>query len=730
MQSGYQELPENKYKAWQSGRLAHYHRERVVAMLALLLIFILVSISANAEPGGAFRSHLTSELLGELFPGAEGYGSVEGKVPAVPVFMEQELEGFRTTAGYIFSVKDILSTRGYTGEPFDILVGINLDGFVTGSVLVEHREPVFRNTGQKGTLDRVIAGLVGLDTLAVPFQVPQNYASLGDASALILLEGVYRAGREVAISRELRGPGERVGRRLNTIKFKKLDWKALRETGLVRHLSLATKNIESLLGGVGTDKSTSSVLMNAYFDEIYTALATPPIIGQNLLGPDAYENLLASGGPGSQYIFLAMNGIVPADLKVGAGSATGTNPLSSLSLRQDGTVLLMQDLIIYGMNGVTAAGVPVLSWIAVIEIPSDTGFDETRPWALEFRVGINNAQTIFGLPYTLPTDFVVEPVHHSVAVSDNQKLQVPPLWISVWMDQKLTIGILLVSLLLLTSIMIFQGKLARHAIVLQRLRAGFLVFTLIWMGWYACAQLSVMHLISFIQAPFREWSLSSLLLDPLTVILLAFVAASLLLLGRGVFCGWLCPFGALQELVSQVAKRMGVRQIRIPSTLNERLWALKYVILILLIGIAFFDPSRLVAAVEVEPFNTAILYGFARSWPYTVFAFLVLGIGLFVERFFCRYICPLGAGLAIIGRWRMLDWFKRHPECGSSCHICQDLCPVQAIGGDGAINMNECYHCLSCQVVFYDDQVCPPLVSRRDRRSRILKDETLLRGVP
>ena len=63
-----------------------------------------MSISANAEPGGAFRSHLTSELLGELFPGAEGYGTVEGKVPAVPVFVEQELEGFRTTAGYIFSV--------------------------------------------------------------------------------------------------------------------------------------------------------------------------------------------------------------------------------------------------------------------------------------------------------------------------------------------------------------------------------------------------------------------------------------------------------------------------------------------------------------------------------------------------------------------------------------------------------------------------------------------------
>ena len=730
MQSDYQQSRKNKYRILQLCRSAYDRRDSVLVMLVSFLIFSLAPISTNADPAGTVHSNLTSELLGRLFPGAEGYGTAEGRVPAVPVFMEQELEGFRTTAGYIFSVKDIFPTRGYTGEPFDILVGIDLDGFVTGSVLLEHREPVFRNTGQSGTLDRVISGLVGLDTLAVPFQVPQDYASFGDASALILLEGIYRAGREVAVSRELRGPGERVGRRLNTTKFEKLDWQTLRETGLVRRLSLATKNIESLLGGVGTDKSTSSVSMNEYFNEMYTALATPPISGENLLGRQAYTDLLASGGPGSQYIFLAMNGIVPARLKDGTGAVTGMNPLSSLSLRQDGTVLLMQDLTIYEMNGVAAAGVPVLSWMAVIEVPSGTGFDATRPWALEFPIGVNDVQTTFSLPYILPTEFVVEPVHHSVAVSDNQSLKVPPLWISVWMDQKLTICTLLVSLLLLTAIMVFQGTLARHPIVLRRLRAGFLIFTLVWMGWYACAQLSVMHLISFIQAPFRAWSLSSLLLDPLTVILLAFVTAALILLGRGVFCGWLCPFGALQELVSQAAKRMGVRQIRIPSTLNERLWALKYVILILLIGIAFFDPSRLVAAAEVEPFNTAILYGFSRSWPYTVFAVLVLGIGLFVERFFCRYICPLGAGLVIIGRWRMLDWLKRRPECGSSCHICQDLCPVQAIGGDGTINMNECYHCLSCQVVFYDDQVCPPLVSRRDRRRRILKDESVSRGSP
>ena len=137
-------------------------------------------------------------------------------------------------------------------------------------------------------------------------------------------------------------------------------------------------------------------------------------------------------------------------------------------------------------------------------------------------------------------------------------------------------------------------------------------------------------------------------------------------------------------------------------------------------GISFFDAPQLANAAEVEPFTTAILFGFVRSWPYTLFAISVLGAGLFVERFFCRYMCPLGAGLAIVGRWRMLEWFKRRTECGNSCQTCRGLCPVQAIGTNGTINLNECYHCLSCQVAFYDDQICPPLMARRERRERAL----------
>jgi len=117
----------------------------------------------------------------------------------------------------------------------------------------------------------------------------------------------------------------------------------------------------------------------------------------------------------------------------------------------------------------------------------------------------------------------------------------------------------------------------------------------------------------------------------------------------------------------------------------------------------------------VEPFKTAISLRFARAWPYVGYVVVLLGLGLFVERFYCRFLCPLGAVLAVLGRFHAFDWLKRRSECGNPCHICQASCPIAAIAGDGTINMTECFQCLDCQVEYYDDQRCPPLARARKR---------------
>ena len=95
-----------------------------------------------------------------------------------------------------------------------------------------------------------------------------------------------------------------------------------------------------------------------------------------------------------------------------------------------------------------------------------------------------------------------------------------------------------------------------------------------------------------------------------------------------------------------------------------------------------------------------------------MFALVILAAGLFVERAFCRFLCPLGAVMTIGGRLRLRRFttLKRRPECGSPCQPCVKRCPIQAIEPSGAINMDECFYCLDRQVIHSDAKVCPPLV--------------------
>ena len=93
---------------------------------------------------------------------------------------------------------------------------------------------------------------------------------------------------------------------------------------------------------------------------------------------------------------------------------------------------------------------------------------------------------------------------------------------------------------------------------------------------------------------------------------------------------------------------------------------------------------------------------------------------MFGERFFCRFLCPLGGTLAILGRFHIFECLKRRSQCGSPCHVCEVSCPVQAIEPRGRINMTECFQCLDCQVDYYDDKRCPPLIAERKRNERLM----------
>lgn len=302
--------------------------------------------------------------------------------------------------------------------------------------------------------------------------------------------------------------------------------------------------------------------------------------------------------------------------------------------------------------------------------------------------------------------------------------QEEPAWIAIWQNRKFDITVLVIGLATLSFILIFQDWLAKRPNALSYVRNGFHVYTLFFIGWWGLAQLSVINVITFVNSVMQGFRWENFLIDPMLFILWGFVAMTLLLWGRGVYCGWLCPFGALQELILIASRKLKLPEIEFSDAVHERLVALKYIILILLFGVSLQSITEAAWYAEVEPFKTVISMRFQREWNYVFYALVLIGVAAVNRKFYCKYLCPLGAALAIPGRFRLFEWWlRRRKECGKPCQVCANRCSVRAIRPTGEINANECHYCLDCQVIYYNDQVCLPLIDRRKRR-----EQQLVRG--
>jgi len=464
-----------------------------------------------------------------------------------------------------------------------------------------------------------------------------------------------------------------------------------------------------------------------------------PAIGRSLLGDAGYEQLSQRLKPGQQAILIAADGAYSFK---GSGYVRG-GIFDRISVIQGDTSIRFRDRNHSRIGDLAAEGAPGFHDVDLFIVPEGTTLDPVEPWRLQLL-----AQRAFGardkgfltfdLAYRIPDKYTrteqAAPVAAAApqaaaaapqaaaaapqAAADMQGPAGVPLWQTLWRAKAAQIAILLAALTVLTVIFFFQDWLVRRPVLFGSVRVVFLLFTLVWIGWYAQAQLSIVNVLAFLNALRTDFRWDYFLLAPLIFILWFATAASLLFWNRGVFCGWLCPFGALQELVNKAARLLRIPQLKIPFGVHQRLVAVKYVVFLVLFGVSLSALATAEQAAEVEPFKTAIVLYFDRSWPFVLYAGLLLAASLFVERFFCRYMCPLGAALAIPARLRMFDWLRRYRECGNPCQRCASECPVQAIHPEGHINPNECIQCLHCQVLYHHDHKCPVMIQKRLRREK------------
>lgn len=190
---------------------------------------------------------------------------------------------------------------------------------------------------------------------------------------------------------------------------------------------------------------------------------------------------------------------------------------------------------------------------------------------------------------------------------------------------------------------------------------------------------------------------------------LVLLAAVLLtaLLARSAFCGWICPFGFVQDLISsfrifiskhfprirQVMKTVKLRGARL-AFLDRYLRLVKYAVLIWAISGAAVYGAMVFR--DYDPWSALINIAEFSFTPGLVVLGIILIASFFVERPWCRYACPLGAVSGLLGKFSPV-YLKREAEACKVCKVCTEACPVGlSVHTATTITSSDCIGCLDC----------------------------------
>ncbi len=670
----------------------------------LLVAASLLSWAHGGAPAQAQALRPAFERdLTPIAPTVQVAGEMFG-LDAAPVVMRDDaaVPGWTVTAagglvGYVASTWEVAGSVGYSGRPLDVLVAVDPAGRIAAARLTRHNEPILTLGLSDADIERFVGGFAGVDLMdpggAEAGPDMPDIISRATVSTGVIRDSILRTARTLAIGRGLL-PGGGIDR----VRYEPASWASLQAEGAIGHTLVTLGEAGARLPGASPPVPAG----DGAFIEIWAALADPPTIGRNILGQQQYSRAVGALGPNEVALFVASRGLYSH-----RGTAwRRSGVFDRLTLVQGGLRLPLTETGYSRIDKLPIADAPELKERSLFRIGGD-GFDPTAPFVLELtasRATADGGEVAFvaSLPYALPDTHVLAPPP-----------QAAPLWQRIWQDKRAAVISVAAMQVLLTLILLFQESLVRRRRLWRSIRTLFLTVTLVWLGWGLNGQLSVVQVVAFVQSLLTGFRWETFLIEPVIFTLWSGVALGLLFWGRGVFCGWLCPFGALQELTNQAAQRLGLRQVAVPHALHERLWIVKYTLFVAILALSFYSMKHALILAEAEPFKTAISMRMMRAWPFLLFVLALLAAGLFIERFYCRYLCPLGAALAIPAKLKIFDWLHRRPQCGRECRLCETKCTVGAIDPLGRINPNECVLCLRCQVVMNDDDTCPVLKRRR-----------------
>jgi polyferredoxin len=195
----------------------------------------------------------------------------------------------------------------------------------------------------------------------------------------------------------------------------------------------------------------------------------------------------------------------------------------------------------------------------------------------------------------------------------------------------------------------------------------------------------------------------------LFVLTMLILFASVMLFGR-FFCGYACAFGSVGDWLylcsATLFKLAGKKPPKLPARLLHALQYLKYLILAAVLAACLTNTYQLVANYDPWSVFAAILSGNPLSiqahegWQIACFVLGAIVVGmLLVERFFCQFLCPMGALLALLPMLPLTPVSRNKENCIQGCNACIRTCPAALPLGEERSRSNECFQCDKCRAI-------------------------------
>jgi polyferredoxin len=189
-----------------------------------------------------------------------------------------------------------------------------------------------------------------------------------------------------------------------------------------------------------------------------------------------------------------------------------------------------------------------------------------------------------------------------------------------------------------------------------------------------------------------------------------FFGAVGILVGR-MSCAWICPFGFLQDMLKKISKI----KLRLPQWTSYT----KYVVLIGVAGVLVYFTAEpwfckicpagiLEAGIPItladKTGDIKALVGWLFKTKLAILVFVIVG-SIFIKRFFCRVLCPIGAIYSVFNQFSLVRMSVDTSKCGEKkCGICRTVCPMDINIHDNP-NAKDCIRCLECKYKCSKDAV-------------------------